>query len=186
MCARASRAAVAVRRARPAPEDLLRAIIVAMLRAGETAASSRTPYCAWPSSSKLRISCAARSRRHDLPGGGEHHRAVRLHGDAPVHHPVFAGCSRSSNGKMPTLTADTIAFSHFVPAGGISCLAVVRVAFGFRPMEELQERPPGMDACASRRRSMIGLESSEDLTARWARTLSSTDDRGRPMLERST
>jgi type IV pilus assembly protein PilC len=98
--------------------------------------------------------------------------------------PVFAGVFKEFNGKMPTLTADTISVSHFVRGrwylvfgGGFG------VVFGFRQWKNSKKGRPVWDRMRLKAPFKIGSIVQKISLARWARTLSSLTTAGVPMLE---
>jgi type IV pilus assembly protein PilC len=98
--------------------------------------------------------------------------------------PVFSGVFKSFNGKMPSLTVHTIAFSNavrhqwylFVFGGG-------GLVLGFRKWKGSKSGRPVWDRFRLKAPAKIGTIVQKIALARWARTLSSLTAAGVPMLE---
>jgi len=98
--------------------------------------------------------------------------------------PVFAGVFKQFNGKMPSLTVQTIAASnilrhqwYFVFGGALAIVS------GFRYWKRSKLGRPMWDRMRLKAPVKIGKIVQKIALARWARTLSSLTSAGVPMLE---
>lgn len=98
--------------------------------------------------------------------------------------PVFSGVFKQFNGKMPTLTQDTIAASNIVRHQWYLVLFGALAIFGsFRAWKSSKFGRPTWDRLRLKAPAKIGLVVQKVALARWARTLSSLTSAGVPMLE---
>jgi type IV pilus assembly protein PilC len=98
--------------------------------------------------------------------------------------PVFAGVFKTFGGKMPSLTAHTIAASNFMRHQWYIVLIVaVSIVVGFRKWKTSKAGRPVWDRMRLKAPAKIGLIVQKIALARWARTLASLTTAGVPMLE---
>jgi type IV pilus assembly protein PilC len=98
--------------------------------------------------------------------------------------PVFAGVFKQFGGKMPSLTAHTLAASDFMRHEWYIVLIVsVGTVVGFRKWKASKAGRPVWDRMRLRAPAKIGLIVQKVALARWARTLASLTTAGVPMLE---
>lgn len=98
--------------------------------------------------------------------------------------PVFAGVFKSFGGKMPSLTAHTLAASNFMRHEWYIVLLVsVGVVVGFRKWKASKVGRPIWDRMRMNAPVKIGAIVQKVALARWARTLASLTTAGVPMLE---
>jgi type IV pilus assembly protein PilC len=98
--------------------------------------------------------------------------------------PVFAGVFKQFGGKMPSLTAHTLAASNFMRHEWYIVLIVsVGTVVGFRKWKASKAGRPVWDRMRLKAPAKIGLIVQKVALARWARTLASLTTAGVPMLE---
>jgi type IV pilus assembly protein PilC len=98
--------------------------------------------------------------------------------------PVFAGVFKQFNGKMPTLTVDTIAVSNVLRAQWyLVVFGSAAIVFGFRRWKRSKSGQPIWDRARLKAPAKIGTIVQKIALARWARTLSSLTAAGVPVLE---
>jgi type IV pilus assembly protein PilC len=98
--------------------------------------------------------------------------------------PVFAGVFKQFGGKMPALTAHTLAASNFMRHEWYIVLIVsVGTVVGFRKWKTSKAGRPVWDRMRLKAPAKIGLIVQKVALARWARTLASLTTAGVPMLE---
>jgi type IV pilus assembly protein PilC len=98
--------------------------------------------------------------------------------------PVFAGVFKQFGGKMPALTAHTLAASNFMRHEWYIVLIVsVGTVVGFRKWKASKAGRPVWDRMRLKAPAKIGLIVQKVALARWARTLASLTTAGVPMLE---
>jgi type IV pilus assembly protein PilC len=98
--------------------------------------------------------------------------------------PVFAGVFKSFGGKMPSLTAHTLAASNFMRHDWYIVFGVsFGIIFGFRKWKKSSAGRPMWDRMRLKAPAKIGMIVQKVALARWARTLSSLTTAGVPMLE---
>jgi type IV pilus assembly protein PilC len=98
--------------------------------------------------------------------------------------PVFAGVFKQFGGKMPALTAHTLAASNFMRHEWYIVLIVsVSTVVGFRKWKTSEAGRPVWDRMRLKAPAKIGLIVQKVALARWARTLASLTTAGVPMLE---
>jgi type IV pilus assembly protein PilC len=98
--------------------------------------------------------------------------------------PVFAGVFKQFGGKMPSLTAHTLAASDFMRHDWYIVLIVsVGTVVGFRKWKASKAGRPIWDRMRLKAPAKIGLIVQKVALARWARTLASLTTAGVPMLE---
>jgi type IV pilus assembly protein PilC len=98
--------------------------------------------------------------------------------------PVFAGVFKQFGGKMPALTAHTLAASNFMRHEWYIVLIVsVTTVVSFRKWKTSKAGRPVWDRMRLKAPAKIGLIVQKVALARWARTLASLTTAGVPMLE---
>jgi type IV pilus assembly protein PilC len=98
--------------------------------------------------------------------------------------PVFAGVFKQFNGKMPTLTVDTMAASDALRHQWYFFLfGSVGIVVGFRKWKKSKFGQPVWDRARLKAPAKIGTIVQKIALARWARTLASLTSAGVPVLE---
>jgi type IV pilus assembly protein PilC len=98
--------------------------------------------------------------------------------------PVFAGVFKEFNGKMPTLTVDTMAASNALRHQWYFFLfGSIGIVVGFRQFKKSNWGQPIWDRARLKAPAKIGMIVQKIALARWSRTLSSLTSAGVPVLE---
>jgi type IV pilus assembly protein PilC len=98
--------------------------------------------------------------------------------------PVFAGVFKEFNGKMPTLTVDTMAASTALRHQWyVFLFGSIGIVVGFRKWKKSKWGQPIWDRARLKAPAKIGTIVQKIALARWARTLSSLTSAGVPVLE---